>query len=112
MVVEALDAEEIDNTAVDPGLGVAGTIDHARNPRMQNRPGTHRTGLERHEQFAPWQTVIAERARRIAQRGDLGVRGRVAFANRTVETASDDFSSHDHDSANRYLAQAFSRSGQ
>ena len=91
MVIQALDAEEIDDAAMYPGLGVARTIDDARDPRMEDGPGAHRTGFQGDEQLATWQAVIAETARGIAQRGNFGMGGRIALADRTVEAPSDNF---------------------
>jgi len=112
MVIQALDGEEIDDAAVYPGLGITRTIDDAGDPRMEDGPGAHRTRFQGDEQFATWQAIVAETARGIAQRGNFGMGGRIALADRTVEAPSDNFAGPDHDGTDRHLAKAFRRAGQ
>lgn len=68
MVIQALDGEEIDHAAMDAGLGISRTIDHPRNPRVQDGACTHRTRFKGDKEFAAGQPIIAKRACRIAQR--------------------------------------------
>jgi len=112
MVIQALDGEEIDDAAVHPGLGIACTIDDARDPRMEDGAGAHRAGLQGHEQLATRQAIISEAARGIAQRGNFGMGGRIALADRAVEAPSDNFSGPHHDCADRHLAKTLRRAGQ
>ena len=67
-------------------------------------PGAHRAGLERDVERAAGQAVVAERAGRVAQRRDLGVRGRVVARDRRVAAAADDRAVADDDRADRDLA--------
>ena len=106
-MIQAFDGEKIDDAAVYAGLGVTRAIHDARDPRMEDGTGAHRTGLEGHEQFATRQTIVAQGARGIAQRGNFGMSGRVAFADRAVEAPPDDFSGPHHDRADRDFAKTF-----
>jgi hypothetical protein len=112
MVIQALDGKEIDDAAVYPGLGVTRTIDDAGDPRMEDGTGAHRTRFQGDEQLATWQAIVPETARGIAQRGNFGMGGRIALADRTVEAPSDNFAGPDHDRADWHLAKAFRRKRQ
>src|SRR6185369_3578377 len=92
-------------------LRIAGAIDDPADPGMHDGAGAHGAGLQRHEQFATGQTVIAEHAGRIAQGGDFGMRRRIALTDRRVEAAPDDDSVLYDDRADRHFAQAFGGTG-
>jgi hypothetical protein len=90
-MVEPLNGKEVDDAAMDAGLGVAGAVDQASNARLQQCAGTHHARLEGHEQLAAGQAVVAQIARSIAQGGNFGVRRRIMVADRRIEaTANDD----------------------
>jgi len=112
MVIQALDGEEIDDAAVHPGLGVTRAIDDAGDPRMEDGSGAHGTRFEGHEQLATRQAIVAETARGITQRGNFGMGGRIALADRAVEAPSDNFSGPHHDGADRHFAKTFRGTGQ
>ena len=59
------------------GLRVGGAEHHALEARVHQRHRAHRAGLERDVQLALGQPVVLEQLRGMAQRDDLGMRGRV-----------------------------------
>src|SRR5262249_33564241 len=67
-------------------LGVLATIDEARDPRVDQRPRAHRTRLLRHVQRR-LDAPVTDPARGVAERFDLGVRGRIAAHLAAVATA-------------------------
>jgi len=66
------------------------TIDQHRDPRVDQRADTHQTRLDGDAQHRAGQAVVADPVRRLADRHDLRVRGRVARRDRLVEAAPDD----------------------
>src|SRR5690606_41229169 len=62
--------------------------DDPRQPGMQHRARAHGAGLERHEQFAAVEAVVAERRRPGAQRIHLRMRARVRSEEHTSEIQS------------------------
>ena len=71
---------------------------------MHDRARAHRARLKRDVELAAGKPVIAERAPRVAQRGDLGMGGRIARLDRRIAAAADDRAVANDDRADRDLA--------
>lgn len=106
LVVQPPLGKQVDHATAGAGLRIAGAVDDAGETRMEHRPRAHRTRLQRHEQLAAGQPVIAQPPRRIAQRLDFGVRARVVLDDGRIEAASDDHAITDDDGPDRNLAAA------
>src|ERR1700682_6657298 len=89
VMVEASLGKQIDDAAAGSRLRIAGAEHEPPDACMQNRSRTHRARLERDIQVAVRPGVIVERSRRLAQRGDLGVRSRIVGGDRRVARAPD-----------------------
>jgi hypothetical protein len=103
-MIEARLRKQIEYRSARAGLRVARPEHDAPDPRVQDGTGAHCTGLDRHEELAPWQAVVAERGTGLAQRRDLGVRRRVAPGDRRVAAAADDRSVFHDYRTHGYLA--------
>ena len=112
MVIEPRLGEEIDHRSAGAGLGIRRTVDDPRDPRVEDRTGTHRARLDRHVEVAARQPVIAEGAAGVAQRRDLGMRRRIGTGDRRVAAAADDDAFLNDDSAHRNLATRARRARQ
>src|SRR5262245_38110298 len=77
-VVEARVGGDVGEAADGAGLGVGGAEDEAAEARVHEGAGAHETGLERDVEGRGLQVPVAERARGLPKRQQLGVRGRVA----------------------------------
>ena len=109
MVIQPLDAEQVDDAAMHAGLGVAGAVDDATDARVHDGASAHRAGFKRDIEFTAGQPVVAERARRIAQRGDFGMCRRIVLADRRIETAADNLAIEHDDRPDRNFAQTLRR---
>ena len=64
----------------------------------------HEAGFDRDAEDRSGQPVIARRSRGVTDRDDLGVGGRIAGADRVVESAPDDVVADRHDGPDGHLA--------
>jgi hypothetical protein len=103
-VVQARLGKEIEHRSGRAGLGVGRAEHHAREPRMQHGTGAHRAGLERHEQLAAVEPVVAERGGGGAQGVDFGMRTRVVLRHGRVAAGGDDLPVLHQHRADRHLA--------
>ena len=87
------------------GLRLARAEDHARDPRVDHRAHAHLARLDGHVQRRAGQPVVAARRRRVAQRHDLRVRGRIVRADRLIESLADDRAVEHDDGADGHLAR-------
>jgi len=74
---------------------------------MADRPGAHRTGLQRDPQLAAIEPLVTEHLRRRANRQHFGMGGRVGEAAWLIMGGCDDRTVLDHDRANRHFARRF-----
>ena len=102
-MIQAFHAKQINHAAVYAGLGITRTVNDAADSRMHDGARTHGAGLQRDEQLATRQTVVAKHPRCVAQGGNFGMGRRIALANRRIEPTSDNGSVEDHDGGNRHL---------
>jgi hypothetical protein len=72
-VVQPRLRKEIEHRARRARLRIGRAEHHPRQPRMQHGARTHRAGLERDEQLAAIEPVVAQRGGTGAQRVDLGM---------------------------------------
>jgi hypothetical protein len=105
-MIQPLDGKQVDDAAMHAGLRIARSVHQAGKTCLQNGTGTHRTGFERDEQFAPGQSIVAQIARRVTQGRDLCMRRRIVVADRRIEAAPNDAPRLHDDRADRHLAQA------
>ena len=88
-MVEARIGEDVQDASRRPRLRVGGRVDHARDPREDDRPRAHRARLQRHVERALQHPPGAKRGGGLAQRQHLGVRGRVLAQLALVAAAPD-----------------------
>lgn len=105
VMIELVLLEEIDDGTAGSGFGIGRTEDDARQACMHHRAGTHDARLERDEEFATRQTIVAEYACGRPQSHDFGMRGRIVRAYRLVEAGRNDGSILDHHGTDRDFAQ-------
>jgi hypothetical protein len=87
-----------------PRLRLRRAVDQRGDPRVHRRADAHQTRLDRDAQHGARQPVVPHLPRRVADRHNLGVRGRIAGRDRLVEAAPDNRALQDHDRADRHLA--------
>ncbi len=87
------------------------TIIKPGDPRVGNRTGAHRAGLQRDPQVAIAETVSLKTRGRLTQREDFGMGRRVMRPRRRICPASDDLSVQRDHGANRNPATRSSFSG-
>lgn len=103
-MVQTRFAENVEHRTGGPGLLVPGAEDHHGDPRLVDRPGAHRAGLQIHRQSAALQPPGAQPLCRTAQGGDLRMTGRVGLALSGVETLADHLAGgSDDDGAHRHV---------
>ncbi len=73
------------------------------DPGVDHRPHTHLARLDGNVERRAGQPVIRQTCRRLPQRDDFGVGGRIVAADRLVEPGSHDRRAEDDDSADRDL---------
>lgn len=105
VMIELVLLEEIDDGTAGSGFGIERTEDDARQACMHHRAGTHDARLERDEEFATRQTIVAEYACGRAQSHDFGMRGRIVREDRLVEAGRNDCTILDHHGTDRHFAQ-------
>lgn len=87
-----------------PGLRIGGAEDDRAEPRVDHRPGTHRTRLQRHVETTVVEAPRADFGGRIAHRKDLGMCNGVTGQLTLIVTSRDhDAVANDH-GANRHVA--------
>ena len=111
LVVQARLRKQVDHRASGAGFGVGRAEHDTVKPRVQNSAAAHGAGLQRHEQRAAVQPVVAQRLAGRAQSGDLGMGRGVVPANGRVAAGCDDPAIFHQDRADRHLARAQSVPG-
>ena len=86
-----------------PALGIGGAEIKPPDTGKRHRRRAHGAGLERHIEIAICEALGAECSRRLPDRQQFGVRGRVAVGQRAVAGAGDDFTVAHDDAADRHL---------
>ena len=86
------------------GLEIGSSEDDPADPRVHERPSTHRAGLERHDEFGVVESPCAELLARISHRKDFGVGGRVGGELSLVVSRSNDLTVNDDDRPDRNVA--------
>ena len=104
-VVQARLGKQIEHRSSRAALRVGRAVDDAVQPRVQDGAGAHGTGLQRGDQRAAIQSVVAQGLRRRAQGEHFGVGRRVVGADRGVVAGGDHTAILEHDRAHRHLAQ-------
>jgi hypothetical protein len=83
------------------------TVNESADAGVHQGTGAHQTRLDGDKQLSPGQAVIADRGRRVSQRDDFCVGGRVAAANRLIASAAnDDAVSYDDGPDRHFVAVA------
>ena len=103
MMIQTLLGKNIDQAPARARLEVIRSIHEPRYPCVHDRPRTHQAWLERDEQFAADQPVIADGLRGIAQCQHFSMGRRVMAQDWRIETAPDDFPIFYHHRAHRHL---------
>ena len=96
--------EQVQDRARAPRLGVPGSEDHPRDPRLHNSAGAHGTGLQRHIEGAVLQPPVPCLSAGLPDRRDLRMGQRTLVRHPPVVAPGDDLPfPHDH-TADRHLA--------
>ena len=104
-MIETTIADDVPERADSTGLRIERTEDDPIDSGQHQSAGTHRAGLEGHDQGAAREPPPADRSSGRAQGQDLGMRRRVASRLARVGTRSDDVTgSIDDDGTDRDVA--------
>ena len=98
-MIELRQIEKPEDASERARTGFGRPEDDALQAGVPHRTRTHGTGFERHVERRLGKAVVAEHARRLADRENFGVGRRIARSERTVVGARDDFAVHRHDRA-------------
>jgi hypothetical protein len=88
-----------------PRLGVLGTIYQTPDARVHDGSGAHCARLNGHEQIAARQAMVPDGRPGLAQSHYFGMSRWIGIGEVAIESAANDFSFMDDDSANRNFAR-------
>ena len=103
--------QQVTQRATGAEFLVDGAKDDTIDPSQQQRPATHRAGLDGDMQFATGQTLIAQRRSGGSDSDDFGMERRVAGGFTSVSPARDDGAVACDDRANRSFPLISSEGG-
>ncbi len=105
MMVQARLGEQVEHAARRTGLRITRTEYHARDAGMEHGTHAHHAGFQRDEKLAAYQPIVTEMLRRVAQRGDLGMGGRIMPGDGRIAAPSDDLAVLHHHRPDGHLAR-------
>ena len=111
LVVQLRLGKQIDHRPRCAGFWICRAIHHALEPRLQHGPAAHGAGLQRDEQLAAIQPVVAQRFCSRTQGDDLGMRRGVVLLQWRIAAGGDDLAVLHHHRAHRHFARCSRRTG-
>ncbi len=106
LVVKLGVVQDLENRTGRARLWIGGGIDEPAKPGMDHRPGAHGAGFQGDEKLAAAQSIVAQGPRRLSQRDDLCVRGRIKVAQDPVLSPAHNDSIFDDNRTYRYFARS------
>ena len=109
MVIELRIGKQVDHRASRSGARLGSPPHHAGHACVQDGPGAHGAGLQRHIERAVFQPVVAHMLRRIAQRLYFCMGAGVVQPHRPIASPANDEPPPHHNRPHRHFASLGSR---